>query len=371
MKWKELSERVKALYGNDFDTEGKTREELRDLIARKFITDDTLPQYHPMCGYDGTMEMSERGDGFWKDVEGAYYAEPKLDEIRCMVFFIGGKVRLQSRGRHKHTQLYHEMTENFPQFQKLYKPELEGLILDGGLVAGLDKNRTRNIWKGNDLLLAMRYVSSSPEKSQALQKEFGEPELILWDVIALPKVLRCPVMGYGLGMAPIEIRRRNLEFIAKRLGLRVVPRWRSNLKHYYERVVATGGEGIMLKKKRSRYHFRRSTDWIKVKRYEDVVGYVHSKKSDGKGAWTGLVGSINIADEDGNIIGGVGNMELEIRKKISLPDGSLNPVTIGKKVLIRYYMKNQESGNPRHCRLIAWLDDFESDVEETIKEEEK
>jgi hypothetical protein len=260
------------------------------------------------------------------------------------------------------------MTENFPQFQLLYRPDYEGMVLDGGLVAGVNPSRKRNLWIGGDLLLCMQFVGSGPDRSAELQHKKGRAIFIAWDFISYPKLFPVPSMGWNPLKAPIEVRRKNLVHVARSLGVHVVPQWKDNLKWRYERVVSTGGEGLMLKRKKSIYEYKRSMAWQKVKRYEDVIGLVHSKKADGKGAWKGLIGSINVSDGEGNIIGGVGTMTLERRKELSMPDGSLNPAFIGRKVLIRYYAKHSETGNPRHCRLIGWIGE-DIEPEEIIKEE--
>jgi len=357
-RWSELAEQLRSLGGTP--EKGMSCEDLKRSIAKYFITPDTLPQIFPMCGYDATMEFSEEGNSFWDKYEREYWAEPKIDEIRMLMFFIGGRVRLQSRGRHKHTQLFHETTDNFPQFQKLYEPRLEDTILDGGIVAGLEPTRKRNLWVNNDLLKAMSVTGSRPETAIEIQEKEGWLRYILWDVIKFK--------GKWMVDESLESRRSLVVALSESLGLDALPQWRRGLKSKYEYVVRTGGEGLMLKRIGSKYLFKRDRAWLKVKRYEDVVGLVHSKKRNGNGAWKGLVGSINVADKDGNIIGAVGTMTLERRKELSLPDGSLNPEFIGRKVLIRYYKKHRETGNPRHCRLIGWVGE-DINPEESIKEE--
>ena len=374
--WRELADQLLELQPGMVESlEGKSCEELRHAIAGYYFDPEKhLPQLSPMCGYDATMEFSERGNDFWEDYKRGWVAEPKIDEIRMLIFFYKGQIRLQSRGRHKNTQLYHETTQNFPQFQKLYHGELEGTILDGGMVAGLG-NRTRNLWKDNDLLKMMSITGSKAETAIGIQREEGWARYIIFDIIKYKNIWVTKMWEndefYRGDAWPLETRRSMTLALAERFrnfGIDALPQWRRDIRDKYNYVVKTGGEGIMLKRSGSLYKFKRDMDWRKVKRYEDVVCFVHSKKRDGNRAWEGLVGSLNVADADGNIIGSVGTMTLERRKELSMPDGTLNPAYVGRKILMRFYKKHADTGNPRHARLIGWIGE-DINEEETIKEE--
>lgn len=72
------------------------------------------------------------------------------------------------------------------------------------------------------------------------------------------------------------------------------------LMHEFDRIVAAGGEGLMLHKKTATYQSGRSDDLLKLKPYTDaeatVIGY-----KDGQGKYAGQVGSLQVQMDDGKV----------------------------------------------------------------------
>jgi DNA ligase-1 len=72
------------------------------------------------------------------------------------------------------------------------------------------------------------------------------------------------------------------------------------LKDYLTTITAKGGEGLMLHKKSALYQAKRSNDLQKLKLFNDaeatVIGY-----TEGKGKYQGLIGAIEVLNDDGII----------------------------------------------------------------------
>ena len=70
------------------------------------------------------------------------------------------------------------------------------------------------------------------------------------------------------------------------------------LMHATDKVIAEGGEGMMLRDPQSQYERKRSYALLKVKKFEDAEATVigHEK---GKGRLTGLIGAIVVKEKDG------------------------------------------------------------------------
>jgi len=65
-----------------------------------------------------------------------------------------------------------------------------------------------------------------------------------------------------------------------------------------DKVIATGGEGLMLHHREAVYHSGRSGDLLKLKRFDDAEAVVLSYKP-GKGKFQGMVGSLKVRRGDG------------------------------------------------------------------------
>jgi DNA ligase 1 len=74
----------------------------------------------------------------------------------------------------------------------------------------------------------------------------------------------------------------------------------AELQQLLQSVTASGGEGLILKRKGSLYQARRSSDWMKLKVREDaeaiVIGY-----TPGKGKYQGMTGALQVRSEDGRV----------------------------------------------------------------------
>ena len=108
-----------------------------------------------------------------------------------------------------------------------------------------------------------------------------------------------------------------------------------------DRVVSTGGEGLMLHRGSARYRAGRTNDLLKVKRHEDaeavVVGHLP-----GRGRFTGMLGALLVEMPDGRRFRlGTGFSDAERRQ----------PPPIGATVTYRYYGTTR-NGIPRFASFL-------------------
>ncbi len=108
------------------------------------------------------------------------------------------------------------------------------------------------------------------------------------------------------------------------------------LMHQFEKIIAKGGEGLMLHKKSAFYKHGRSNDLLKLKQYLDAEAKVLGYKK-GKGRLKNMVGSLKVENDDG-VIFFIGSGLTDTQRK--------NPPPIGSKITFRYqsFTKN---GIPR------------------------
>jgi len=350
LSWEDLKARLEELEGHPVDITKRTCSlaKLKELIAAHFITEDTLPQIQPMLAYDVSDED-------WDQYNNSNYAiEPKINGVRMLMFISNGKVRFQTRGRNKYTQLFTERTENYPHYFNLSKlDEYDGTILDGEMVMfSRVPDRKKELWRDNDLALTMSVNGASPEHAVEEQKRIGKARFIAFDILS--------VGGIDVISLPQRKRRKLLEKTCKELGLDIVPEWIPgkvySIKERYEAVTKSGGEGLMLKDRNSIYENRRSRSWLKVKRFDEEVAFIHSIYKMGSRSIEGLVGSVLVVDKNGDSLGIVSSLSLEMRKELLGEDGKINRKYVGRPVLIRYHVRDQRTGNLHHARIIKWLD---------------
>jgi len=314
--------------------EKETYSELIKKIEQHFSTEENPPQMEPMLAYDVTSNP----DPFWNDPD--WIAEEKYDGIRMLMYFYRGRIRFTTRNRDPKTMLYHEKTNNYPQFLDRYREELEGTILDGEMIGGANDKR--------EPLAAIQAINGAlPETAVETQKKFGWARYVVFDIIKFCKK--------DVTEAPLIARKELVRAICQRLGLEMVKEvnWRGDKKAFYEEIVRRGGEGVMLKHQWSRYKVNsREECWLKVKRYDDVEAVI-TGWSKGCGRNRNKVGSC-IISIDGKQVGAFGNMTDSIRNDMTAPDGSLKQEYYGRRVLVRY--QPPLKGLMRHCRLLKLLE---------------
>jgi len=256
-----------------------------------------------------------------------WIGEEKFDGVRMLMLWKDGKVQLLSRGGKWRT-------ENYPQFQMLYKEEFEGTVVDGEMV--MRKGRSFS-------LSAIQQVNGAlPARAIEVQRKKGWAHYKAFDVIFFK--------GKDLTKLPWSERRYILEGTADVVPLELTEVWEDK-RRLYKKVVEKGGEGIMLKRVDSPYKAAsRQPYWIKVKRFEEIEAVLGSEWREGAGRNKGKVGAVLVL-VNGRPAGFVGNFTDELRDKLT-KDGKLNPDFIGRKVEVRFQPPYIPGRGLRHPRLI-------------------
>ncbi|WP_338516391.1 DNA ligase [Alteromonas gracilis] len=120
------------------------------------------------------------------------------------------------------------------------------------------------------------------------------------------------------------------------------------LEHEHSRVIAAGGEGLMLHNQNALYHNGRSPDLLKFKRYEDneakVIAHVR-----GNGKYSDMMGSLIVQTKDGVTFKlGTGFSEAQ----------RLSPPPINSWVTYKFYGKTRY-GKPRFASFLRQRDSLD------------
>lgn len=284
-----------------------------------------------------------------------YAAEEKIDGCHYLMF---GCRFFSTEGVEK--------TDNYPHLRDFFmSQQFPNLILDGEIN-----------YPGKTSQYVTRATGAGADNSVAFQEENGFVHYTLWDILRTPR-------GTWLLNKPYHERRSILEQYYNRFikgssleeYIKLVDRRTSGKKEFYEEIIASGREGVVLKQLDSPYFMNTKKKWVwmKIKQKDTadlfIVGY-----DDPKVKYTGT----NFADwpywrdVDGEMIpvtkyyyeGWIGALRLgayvngkvelvctcsgmneDIRRMLSEhKDANLN------RVVKISYMEKTERGVPRHPR---------------------
>ncbi len=211
----------------------------------------------------------------WDD----YNYEVKWDGIRAIISVEEGEMIIRTRNQN-------DVTRQFPELSNISESfRCSNAILDGEIVC-LDPKGRPDFKK-----VIGRMHSTSDGRIQRATK-MNPAYCYVFDCLYLD--------GRSLINEPIERRREWLKDTIKKGGSYRVSESMEDGKALFEAAQKMGLEGIIAKKKQSKYYIgRRSNDWIKVKfrQTEEVhiIGY-----TEGGGDRLGLFGALHIAELDGD-----------------------------------------------------------------------
>lgn len=241
-----------------------------------------------------------------------YVAEEKFDGMRCQVHINRQKVKLYSRD-------LNDVTYSFPEIELFfYNKKLPDLVLDGEIC----------VYKDEKIhpfqLLQKRMGRKKPGKK--VMKQF--PVLfIAYDVLYHDNQ---PVFGHTL-----TERRKLLESLSRKHNFPIANQFEfkdhDHLKELFERALAHGNEGLMLKKKNSAYEYgQRRKSWLKVKKpvgtLDTVIMYAHAGSGKRGGYYSDFTLGIRVKEDEryeeefipiGKAYGGYTNKEMvKLNKRI-------------------------------------------------------
>jgi bifunctional non-homologous end joining protein LigD len=188
--------------------------------------------------------------------------EVKWDGVRAIVFVEDSQLRILSRSGKRSDQQYPELTV-LPHFLKA-----SSAILDGE-IAVLDENG-----RSSFSLIQPRISVTDPNSIAHLARS-TPVTLFLFDLLYLD--------GYDLRGVALEKRKQLLEGILTPADhIRFSDHFVANGAAMLEAARAHGLEGILAKRRSSKYEGRRNQDWLKIKvetRQEFVIGgFTHGER---------------------------------------------------------------------------------------------
>ena len=305
-------------------------KDLRRQDAETFISGDTVireefsseewdcPEAYKMAGIVGyepmlakELEGEEVQDEKLNDT--GYLLEEKFDGTRALVYFLSqtdyntkediGFCRVFSRRVSRKTGFYVENTDSLPQIRELNIPELAGTILDGEmLVDGKEFKDVSSImnctWdKAIDRQIENGFISFHAfdilfYKGIDLRKmPLHRRKVYLEDVVSTVaseyvKLVTSNDCGKKIPCSPYEETHGTLQSVYNALReqgkLEAYPlfsrEFGDSLKErielrelspraFYEYIVASGGEGLVLKPKSGKYRHARGWEYSKIKKF--------------------------------------------------------------------------------------------------------
>lgn len=289
----------------------------------------------------------------------------KYDGARFVCYFRNGKTVFLGRNKTQGTGQYSDRSANVPHLHMTEALDsLDGTVLDGELIFLGGHLDTGSASVDNVLNATVALVNCSPEKSIALQEKFGKLVYVVFDIMKF--------QGQDLRDSSLAdrmvIRHQALNLIAMRNPEQAKyyreERWlqcsAEEKEAFFNLIVSEGGEGVMYKNLFSTYCRQptsRPVSWVKRKKRITVDGFISGYKP-GEAGFKGLVGAlvVSVFEHAGELlvpveIAMVSNLELELRRKMSAPDGSLRPEYLNQVVEVSFQEISSRSKRGRHATL--------------------
>jgi len=215
--------------------------------------------------------LAERGSE--EDIERySFHEQRKLDGTRALIIKDGGRVEMRGRS------WINDYAPRFPEIvAEIRKLPVQAAVLDSELT--FFKKGT-----GKDVFLTALAGPEAKKPYTAKAMVFDVLYVEDYDVKKLPFTDRQEVL---LDLVPDGL-----------VHVDVVKTVTKGKKAYFEKLKKMGGEGVILKERKSPYREgERTSEWLKVKNWRSVdavvVGYTH-----GKGARAKTFGSLILAEMD-------------------------------------------------------------------------
>lgn len=241
-----------------------------------------------------------------------YIAEEKFDGMRCQAHISGQKIELYSRD-------LNVITSSFPEILEFFKQRnMPEVVLDGEIC----------VFKDNTILPFQLLQKRMGVKKPGRKLLSDYPVLfIAYDLLYFK--------GDSLFDESLIVRRGKLEQLASEFSLPLTSQMELNseddVEELFERAIAHGNEGLMLKRKDSTYEYgQRRKSWLKVKKpsgsLDTVMLYAHAGSGKRGGTYSDFTLGISVKDDEryeeefipiGKAYGGYSDAELkELNKRI-------------------------------------------------------
>lgn len=213
-----------------------------------------------------------------------YIAEEKFDGMRAQVHVSGRQVELYSRDLNDITRTFPEIVEFFA------KRGLPDLVLDGEIC----------VFRDNEILPFQLLQKRMGRKKPGREIQEKYPVLfIAYDVLFHKDH---PVFDHTLAQ-----RRELLTELSKYYDIPITNQFgvtdHKDVDELFERALAHGNEGLMLKKKESTYEYgQRRKSWLKVKKpggtLDTVLMYAHPGSGKRGGYYSDFTLGIRVAEDE-------------------------------------------------------------------------
>lgn len=250
------------------------------VLCRQDKLDEAAFQlFHPLS-FMLASPIGEDGPDDFDD----YIAEEKFDGMRAQVHFSNQQVEIYSRD-------LNDITQSFPEIVQFFlSRDLPDLVLDGEIC----------VFKEGEILpfqlLQKRMGRKTPGKK--IMKQY--PVLFIsYDILYYDDQ---PVFEYTL-----TERRRLLEELSDQYNFPVTNQFdvnsREQVEELFDRAIARGNEGLMLKKKDSQYEYgQRRKSWLKVKKpggtLDTVIIYAHAGSGKRGGYYSDFTLGISVKEDE-------------------------------------------------------------------------
>ena len=277
------------------------------LAKNNRLDEATFKLFHPLSFMLASPIESRALDSL-----DGYICEEKFDGMRCQLHASGNEIKLFSRD-------LNDITKSFPDIISTYAgKELPPTVLDGEIC----------VFRDNTI-----------QPFQLLQKRMGVKKPGKKILGQYPVIFIAYDLLYN-GSRPIfdEIlneRRTQLRKIAREYNIPMTLQFqvddREHLETLFEKALAHGNEGLMLKKEESTYEYgQRRKSWLKVKKpggtFDTVMMYAHAGSGKRSGTYSDFTLGISVKEDEryeeefipiGKAYGGYTDEELKrMNKKI-------------------------------------------------------
>lgn len=249
------------------------------LCKNNDLDEATFKLFHPISFMLASPIESRSVDS----LEG-YVAEEKFDGMRAQAHISGQKVELYSRD-------LNDVTPSFPEIVQFFvKRDLPNLVLDGEIC----------VFKENEILPFQLLQKRMGRKKPSKKVREKYPVLfVAYDVLYHKK---SPIFEQML-----VDRRELLTQLANRHDLPITNQFEvkdhNHVAELFERALAHGNEGLMLKKKESSYEYgQRRKSWLKVKKpggtLDTVIMYAHAGSGKRGGYYSDFTLGISVKEDE-------------------------------------------------------------------------
>ncbi|HET8864729.1 MAG TPA: ATP-dependent DNA ligase [Gracilimonas sp.] len=213
-----------------------------------------------------------------------YVAEEKFDGMRCQIHVSGNKVKIFSRD-------LNDITHSFPEIISAFsQKELPELVLDGEICVFKDQT-----------IMPFQYLQKRMGLKKPSKKivEKHPTTLIAYDVLYFD--------GKSVFEQSLTERRGLLSKVSESHEIPVTTQFeiksRDHIDELFERALAHGNEGLMLKKKDSVYEYgQRRKSWLKVKKpggsIDSIMMYAHAGSGKRGGTYSDFTLGVSVRDDE-------------------------------------------------------------------------